>query len=108
MGVYKHDYEAFDAEVLCAGFMVEEMHSRAEKIHERALALAAERFDPTDRDGDHYIDHFTVESGVRTRRTKRAYASVVNDHEAAVDIEYGTVHTEKQRILGRALDAAGD
>jgi hypothetical protein len=108
MGKYTHDYEAFDAEVLCADFMVEEMRSRAYKIADRALSLAAEHYDATDDDGDHYIDHFSVEAGVRERKTKRAYGSVINDHVAAIDIEYGTVRTAKQRILGRALDAAAD
>lgn len=109
MAKYTHDYAAFDDEVLCAGFMVEEMRARAEKVRERALQLAAEHYDPTDRDGDHYIDHFLpVEAGVQTRKTRRAYAAVVNDHEAADHIEFGTVDTPKQRILGRALDAAHD
>lgn len=109
MGVYQHDYAAFDDEVLCAEFMVEEMRSRAEKVLDRALSLAAERYDPTDRDGDHYIDHFLpVDAGVQTKKTRRAYATVTNDHQAADHIEYGTVDTPKQRILGRALDAAGD
>jgi hypothetical protein len=105
---YTHDYAAFDELVLCAPFMEAEMKRRAYAVADRALALAAPHYDAADTDGDHYIDHFTVESGIQHRATRRAYGKVVNDHEAAIDIEYGTHRTPKQRILGRALDAAGD
>ncbi len=108
MSTFTHDNQAFDDEVLCAQFMIDEMRVRALKVADRALELAAPHYDPEDEDGDHYINHFHVEAGVRRRRTRRAFGMVVNDHEAAVDIEYGTHKTPKQRILGRALDAAGD
>lgn len=108
MSAYQHDYDAFDELVLCAPFMVDEMRRRAYLVADRAVALAAPHYDASDTDGDHYIDHFTVEAGVRTRKTTRAYGEVINDHEAAIDIEYGTHKTPKQRILGRALDAAHD
>jgi hypothetical protein len=86
--------------------MVEEMRHRAGHVFDAAVADAAQHYDPTDHDGDHYIDHFRVEAGIQERKTRRAVGKVINDHQAALYIEYGTVDTPRQRILGRALDAA--
>lgn len=101
------DYDAFGTEILCADFMVEEMRRRAHLVYERAVVLAAPHYDPEDKSGAHYITQFRLESGVRQHKTSRAYGEVINDDPAAIDIEYGTRETPKQRILGRALDAAG-
>lgn len=114
MSEYTHDYAAFDEYVLAAGFMVEDMRGRAHRVADAALRIAP--YDPSDKDGDHYIDHFSVDAGVREGVSgRRAFGRVTNDHEAAVDIEYGTSSSRPQggssprhRVLGRSLDAAGD
>lgn len=108
MSRYTHDPVAFGEEVLCSGFMQIEMLRRAYQVADRAVELASPHFDATDTDGDHYLSHFSVDSGVQHRKTSRAYGRVTNDHDAAIDIEYGTAHAPRQRILGRALDSAGD
>lgn len=109
---YTHDYEAFGAHVLMSDWMVDEMRRRANNVADRALQIAP--YDPADTDGDHYIDHFRVEAHVDNER-RRAVARVINDHEAAVSIEYGSGPNRPQggssprhRVLGRALDAARD
>lgn len=93
-------------EMLCSAAMQAEMRRRAEKM--LAAAVADAPYDPTDKDGDHYRDHFSVESGVRQGKTRRAYGRVTNDHVAALSIEFGTSDTPAHHTLTRALDAAKD
>ena len=111
---YKHNYKAFDLEVLCAGFMVEEMRTRAERVKEVAEATAP---DATPL-GVGYKYQFSVTSGIRTNKTTRAFGRVTNDSPHAIFVEFGSgEHTDKNgrvikatpahRTLGRALDAAG-
>jgi len=95
------DYEGI-GEMLRSEWMQAEMIRRAEKGKAYAEAIAP--FDPTDRDGDHYKDHFSVRPG---NRQDRASAELVNDHVAAVQIEWGTSDTPAHRTLGKALDAMG-
>lgn len=97
--------------MLTADFMVAEMKRRAERV--MALAIATAPTDVRDKDGEYYRDHFKVESGVRRRVTNRAYGRVVNDHSAALSIEFGTGdpkghRTPRHRTLGNALSAAGE
>lgn len=99
------DYHGI-GEMLCSPEMQAEMHRRAEKV--KAAAEAAAPYDPASKDGTHYKDSFTVESGVREGKTRRAYGRVVNDDPAAFYIEYGTSDTPRYRTLGRALDHAKD
>lgn len=102
---YTHDYEAFNAAVLSADWMVDEMKRRAENVAELARATA-----PVGPEGDPhrglYRDSFTVTGGVQERETRRAYGEVSNDVPYAIDLEYGNAHTPKYRTLGKALDAA--
>jgi hypothetical protein len=56
----------------------------------KGIAEVIAPFDPNDRDGDHYRDHFQVTTGSQIRKTRRAYAELSNDHPAAAAIEYGT------------------
>lgn len=92
--------------MLCSPGMVSQMRRRAERV--KAVAEVDAPFDATDRDGNHYRDGFSVDSGIREGRTRRAYATVVNDNEAAFYVEYGTKHNPAHHTLTRALDAAGD
>jgi hypothetical protein len=102
---YSHDYGAFDVAVLCAPWMVAEMKRRAELVAAAAVASA-----PVDEDGPHpgrYKGAFSVESGVRTGKTTRAYGRVTNDAPEARFVEFGTRNNPRHRTLGKALDAAG-
>jgi len=84
-----------------------EMVRRAAAV--MAAAEASAPFDPASKGGTHYRDAFRVEhrkhGGIHN---DRAEASVVNDDDAAVYIEYGTGSTPKHRTLGHAIDAARD
>lgn len=100
---YKHNYKAFDLEVLCAGFMVEEMRSRAERVKDAAEATAP---DATPL-GVGYKYQFSVSSGIQTHKTTRAFGRVTNDSPHAIFVEFGGKETPAHRTLGRALDAAG-
>lgn len=100
---YRHDYRAFDELVLSAPWMVAEMLKRATHGMEFAQSIAP--FDARDKDGDHYREHFSVEAGVREKPTRRAYGRLTNDSDIAVYVEFGSVHNERHRVLGRSLDA---
>ena len=93
-------------EMLCSPEMQAEMRRRAEKV--KAAAEAAAPFDPHSKDGTHYKDSFSVDSGVREGKTRRAFGRATNDDPAAFYIEYGTSDTPRHRTLGRALDHAKD
>jgi hypothetical protein len=92
-------------EMLSSDFMQAAMLAKAEKV--KAAAEAAAPFDPTDKDGDHYRDHFKdARVTVEDRRGRRAVGIVENDHVAAFQIEVGTSDTPAHHTLTRALDAA--
>jgi len=94
-------------DMLCSPEMQADMRARAERVAARAEATAP--YDADSKDGTHYRDAFSVESGVRgAGKSRRAYGEVVNSDPAAFPIEHGTSKTPKHRTLGRALDAAKD
>jgi hypothetical protein len=97
---FKADYQGI-GEMLKADFMQADMMERARRGKEFAEATA-----PYDEHGGspHYKDLFRVAA---TPNTQRAEASLINDDEAAFQIEYGTRHTPKHRTLGKALDIMG-
>ena len=108
MSTYHHNYKAFGAEVLNASWMVVEMRARIERV--AALAQSIAPFDPNDKDGDHYRDHFSVDSGTHGGiHHDRAYGRLTNDHVAAMAIEFGSYgkygRIPGHRTLGKALDA---
>jgi len=92
-------------QMLRAGFLVADMHARAERV--AAAAKANAPFDKDDPDGQHYVDAFKVTSGVRHHKTTRAYGRVSNDDQAAVPVEFGNKRTPEHATLRKALDAAG-
>ena len=105
MARFDADYSGI-GDMLCSPEMQADMKARAERVKARAEATAP--YDANSKDGTHYRDAFSVESGVTTGKTRRAYGSVTNDDAAAFQIEHGTKNTPKHRTLGRALDAAKD
>jgi len=105
MASFNADFRGI-GEMLCSPEMQADMKARAERVAARAQATAP--YDPDSKDGTHYRDAFTVESGVQAGKTRRAYGKVTNDDPAAFYIEHGTGDTPKHRTLGRALDAAKD
>jgi len=105
MSRFDADYKGI-GEMLCSPEMQADMKRRAENV--MAYAVATAPYDPHSKDGTHYKDSFTVDSGVREGKTRRAYGRVTNDDPAAFYIEYGTSDTPRHRTLGRALDHAKD
>lgn len=101
MSTYRPNRKGFDDEVLCAGFMVAEMAARAERIKAVAEATAP---DATPF-GEGFKYSFVVESGVRKRKTRRAFGRVTNTDPDARYIEFGTRDTPAHRTLGKAADA---
>lgn len=97
---YTHDYAAFGTEVLAAGFMVKDMHARAERIMAAAIAMSP-------HETGNYASSFVVESGVRTRVTARAFGRVTNTSGHAAAVEFGFGNTPRYRILGKAMAAGG-
>lgn len=99
---YVHNYAAFDRECLCAGFMVAEMHARAERVKAAAIAISPQRT-------GHYKASFEVSSGVSSLGgpEQRAYGRVANTAAYAPWVEFGSKRIAKHRVLGRALHAAG-
>jgi hypothetical protein len=113
---YRHDYENFDRVVLCAPFMIAEMHRRAERG--KVFAEAHAPYDPKDDDGEHYRDDFEVSSGVAESLdgTLRAYGRLSNTNSIAALVEFGRPAgvdkngrkypaQERHRILGASLEA---
>lgn len=103
MGAYMSDYEGV-GRMLCSPELQADMRRRAETM--LAAALTDAPYDANDKDGDHYRDHFSVDSGVREGKSRRAFGRLSNDHPAALPIEFGTAHTPAHHTLTRALDAA--
>lgn len=103
---YRASYTGI-GELLCAPFMVAEMRRRAERVKALAEATAPVDDDPHNKHRGRYKRSFSVESGIRVGKTRRAYGRVLNDAPEAYYVEYGNVNTPRHRILGRALEAAG-
>lgn len=102
---FKLDRAGFDAEVLCADFMLAEMRKRGERVKAAAEASA-----PVDEQSPHagrYKDSFHLEVGIEDSHGLRAVATVYNDAPEALFVEYGTKNNPRHRTLGKALDAAG-
>jgi hypothetical protein len=78
-----------------------EVERRAGRVRDMAEATAP--YDPAS--ATHFKDAFSVEP---RPRHDRACAAVVNDDDAAWQIELGTSDTPAHRTLTRALDAAGN
>lgn len=96
MSSYTPDHEGI-GEMLRAEFMQQEMERRANIGKDFAEATA-----PYDEhDGDHYKDKFHV---VLHPEHDRARADLVNDDEAAFQIEFGTRHSPRHRTLGKSMD----
>lgn len=106
MSRFNASYEGI-GEMLRADWMVGEMRRRAE-----AVKNAAESDAPVGGSGDphrgRYKESFSVESGIREGKTRRAVGRVVNDSPEAVFVEYGNKNIDAYHTLGRALDAARD
>lgn len=101
MSKYTPSYEGI-GELLRAPFIVADMRRRGEKVLSRAEATAPDQ-PPY---GEGYIASFEIESGVRERKTRRAFCTVRNTSRHGMFVEFGGQSTPKYRILGRALDAA--
>ena len=105
MGGFQPSYVGI-GEMLVSGDMQAEMLRRVSKM--KAAAEADAPYDATDRDGDHYRDHFHVEAGVREGRTRRAFGRLENDSPVAVLVEFGSVHNPAHHTVLRSIDAARD
>lgn len=105
-GGFSADYQGI-GEMLCSEEIQADMRARAERI-----AAAAEADAPvgpvSDPHAGRYKASFSVESGVREGKTRRAYGRVTNDAPEAVMVEYGNKNIDAHHTLGRALDAARD
>lgn len=97
-------------ELLVSPEMQAEMHRRAGKIADAARATSP--VGPVKKkDLEHYIEGWTVSSGVQDGKTRRAYGEVSNDSPYAAAIEFGNGRTRDKTIdahytLTRAVDAA--
>lgn len=105
MTTYRLDLAAFREHLLNAEWMVAEMRARAE----RGLAFAESVAPDAPPYGEGYIASFHVDAGRDGGvHRDRAYATLSNDDDAAVYIEFGTERTEAQHVLTRALDVMGE
>lgn len=97
-------------ELLASPAMQAAMREKAEKI--AAAARAVSPIGPlTDQEKEHYVEGWSVSSGVRDLPTRRAYARVTNDSDHAAAVEFGNGRTspktiEPHYVLTRAIDAA--
>jgi hypothetical protein len=105
MARLRWDYKG-GADMLTMPGMQAEMRRRAENVQAAAEASAPVYRGPT---GGRYKRSFTTTSGVRDRgRHRREFGRVTNDAPEALFVEYGSIHNDRYRTLGRALDAAKD
>jgi hypothetical protein len=104
MGTFRPDYKGI-GDMLTAAGMRADMRRRADNVAAEAEATAPVYPGPT---GGQYKRSFTVSSGVRPGRSRRAFGRVTNDAPEAFYVEYGTRNNPRHRTLGRALDAAKD
>lgn len=102
MAEFKPDKRAI-GQILVSAEVRAVLDGKAAQVKGTAEMIAP--FDPADRDGDHYRDHFGVRSGTQRHATTRAYAEVYNDHKAALPIEYGTADTPAHHTLLQAVEA---
>lgn len=82
-------------EMLTSKQMQKEMEDRARRLEGACVADAP-------RDTGNYATSFRIETGIRPGPKPRAESKVINDDEAAVYVEFGTSHTPRYRVMGRA------
>lgn len=102
-------YSGLGNEVLRAGFMVEEMVSRAERVMAEAVATAPVYAGPghdphRGRYKASFSVHGTAAGGVKG---DRAAGIVSNDAPEAFYVEFGTRNNRAHATLRNALNAAG-
>lgn len=113
---FQADYKGI-GELLVSPQMQAHMLARAEQM--KAAAVADAPFDPNDKDGDHYKDHFYTESGVQHHKTSRAYGLLGNntvsktsargvDVSVAFLVEFGSKNNPAHHTILRSIDAARD
>lgn len=93
-----------------------EMRRRARLVRERAIRLAPEGRDRDQNDGFRYKESFQpIKTAIGRAdftpwgyRGRRIYAMVRNNSPHARFVEFGTDRTPRYRVLGQALEAAGD
>lgn len=100
---FKANYDGI-GDMLCKPEMQEAMHKRAENGMEYGVAVG-----PVDETGDHpgrYKESFSVESGIRDGKTRRAYGRLTNSAPEAPYVEHGngTAKYQGDHVLARALD----
>lgn len=107
---YRHNYGAFDRQVLNSEMMQTAMRHRAEKVQARFVETAPVSDEP---DGDRrYKDSSEVSSGLNGGvNNNRAFGRVTVTHEAAMAIEYGHIAENGRPVEGsytltNALEAA--
>jgi hypothetical protein len=102
---FRWDYRG-GGEMLTMPGMQAEMRRRAEKVMREAEATAPVG---QGRHAGRYKRSFSVSSGIRGQgQSRRAFGRVTNDAPEALFVEYGSIHNDRYRTLGRALDAAKD
>ena len=98
MGAEFTEDHAGMAELARAAFLAAELERRGERIRARAEELSPVR---TGRYRRSWRLTVTIRDGT-------IHAQVSNDTPYAPYLEYGTRYMRRQRVLGRAIDAAGD
>lgn len=97
-------------ELLASAGMQSAMHEKAGHIADAARAVSP--VGPlTDSEKQHYVESWTVSSGVRDLPTRRAYGRAENDSPYAAAIEFSNGRTspktiDAHHVLTRAIDAA--
>ena len=104
MTSYRLDPAGFREHLLNADWMVEAMRQRAERGKDFAESIAPD----APPYGEGYIASFHVEAGSHGGiHGDRAYATLSNDDDAAVFIEFGTPTNAPHHVLTQALDVMG-
>lgn len=101
---YTLDPAGFQEHLLNAPWMVELMRSRAEAGKAYAISVAPD----APPYGEGYIAAFHVEAGTHGGiHHDRAYATLSNDDDAAVYVEFGSEHIRAHHVLLAAMDVMG-
>ena len=94
MTTYRLDLAAFEEHLLNAPWVVEEMRQRAERAKDFAVSVAPD----APPYGEGYIASFHVDSGTHGGvKHNRAFATLSNDDDAAVLIEFGYFENRDER-----------
>ena len=111
MGSFQPNYRGL-GELLASPEMQAALREKAGKIADAARAVSP--IGPlTKEEKEHYVEAWTVSSGVRDEPTRRAYGQVSNDSPYAAAIEFANGRTspktiDAHHVLTRAIDAARD